>query len=111
MDCDSSSLLSKRELRCHGMILLAPSIGAAPPRYPSDLTDREWAIVEPFLLAAKRGQSSPYNKVAQCYRCHFVYSVEGLPMAYVTERLPAPIHGSTLFLSLAKQRFVIGNQS
>src|SRR3979411_338982 len=34
-------------------------------RYPSDLTDEEWALVEPLIAPAKRGGNKPHGRCAR----------------------------------------------
>jgi transposase len=43
-----------------------------PPRYPSDLSDEEWAVLEPLLFSPeKRGRPSmwPIRRVADAVFC------------------------------------------
>lgn len=39
----------------HGLVLPGGNIAGKGPRYPSDLTDREWALSAPFIPPAKTG--------------------------------------------------------
>ena len=38
-------------------------------RYPSDLTDAEWAIVEPMIPPAKSGGRRRSRRLEECPRC------------------------------------------
>ena len=58
-----------------------------PPRYPSDLSDEEWAILEPLLLSAeKRGRPPkwPLRRVANAvfYLLRSLCSWRMLPHEY-----------------------------
>ncbi len=52
-------------------------------RYPSDLTEAEWALVAPFV-----GQCS------RSHQCNLLRAVDGLPMERPTQGPAAEKHGA-----------------
>jgi hypothetical protein len=58
-------------------------------RYPSDLTDVEWSIIEPLI-----GVTLPSLPI--CARCLFLPGAYGLPVASAAERLRSAPDGAHL---------------
>jgi transposase len=69
-------------------------------RYPSDLTDEEWALVEPEIPPAKRGGNKRTVDV-RGGRWFDVCAEHWLPVACDPARSAAAEHDQPLFLSLA----------
>ena len=63
-------------------------------RYPSDLSDGEWLIVEPMIPPAKRGGRRRSVNVREVLNGIFLHPVDGLPMAGVTQGFAAEEHGA-----------------
>ena len=57
-------------------------------RYPSDLTDDEWALVEPLIPPAKRGGNKRHVDVRKCDEWDDVYFEHGMPVAGDSKDLP-----------------------
>jgi transposase len=69
-------------------------------RYPSDLTDEEWALIAPRIPPAKRGGNKTHRKAARdCQRAN-VHPEHGLPMAGDSERPAAALDLVRLFRSV-----------
>ena len=77
---------------------------------PSDLTDAEWAALEPFLPPASTvGRPRKWPQLAYCRGA--AVSVARWPaVADVTAGISADDHGAALFPCVARQRFVAGDQ-
>jgi transposase len=50
-------------------------------RYPSDVTDAEWALIEPLIPAAKRGGRRRKTDMRQTFNAVMYLLSTGLPMA------------------------------
>src|SRR6516225_2767053 len=74
-------------------------------RYASDLTDAEWALIEPHMPPAKR-LGRPRETELRDARCDLVYRADRLSVANAAEGVPAVHHGARLFLRLARQWLV-----
>ena len=74
-------------------------------RYASDLTDGEWALIEPHMPAAKpwagRGRSSAGGAGR-----HLIHRTHRLSVADAAKGLSAVYNHARLFLRLARQRLV-----
>src|ERR1700720_3378404 len=57
-------------------------------RYPSDLTDAEWALVEPMIRPSARGE---YSRGSQR---NLLRALDGLPMAGAAQGPAAEEHGA-----------------
>ncbi len=66
-------------------------------RYPSDLTDEEWAVMEPLIPPAKRGGNKRTVAARGSERAD-VYPQQPLPVGVVAEGFAAAQHGEWLFL-------------
>ena len=76
-------------------------------RYASDLTDAEWAIIEPLMAVAQVHRQAARDRPAQCVRCDPLHCDNRLPVADVGERLSsgfdgAGFNGAGVFLRLAQ---------
>ena len=70
-------------------------------RYPSDLTNEEWALIAPVIPRAKRGGNKRTVDVREVVNGLIdVCAQHGLPVAGDAEGLAAAQHGQPLFLSL-----------
>lgn len=72
-------------------------------RYESDVTDEEWAIVEPMLPKQGPPGAPARDGLARGLQCHPVCAGHGLPVAGAAEGLSAPFDGRQLFLQMARQ--------
>jgi hypothetical protein len=72
-------------------------------RYPSDLTDDEWARVEPFIPPAKAGGGKRRQDMRAVMNGH-VYPEHRLPMALPSEGFSAAQHGPRLLRLVALRR-------
>ena len=61
-------------------------------RYPSDLTDDEWACVEPLIPPARRGGGKRRHRNAGRHGRRDVHPEHRLPMALYSKRLSAAQH-------------------
>ena len=68
------------------------------PRYPCDLTDEEWALVEPHLPPERN------RKSARDLECHSLRADDRMPMARATKGLPAEEHRARLLRRMALRR-------
>ena len=68
-------------------------------RYPSDLTDEEWKLVEPLIPPAKRGGDKRTVDIREVVNALMYGSVHGLSVAKRTDaRRESPPHSeSTIF--------------
>jgi Putative transposase of IS4/5 family (DUF4096) len=66
-------------------------------RYPSDLTDEEWALVEPLIASAKRGGNKRTVDVREVVNGLMYVAEQRLPMASDSEGSAAAQHGARLF--------------
>jgi len=66
-------------------------------RYPSDLTDEEWALVEPLIASAKRGGNKRTVDVREVVNGLMYVLSKRLPMASDPEGSAAAQHGARLF--------------
>jgi transposase len=57
-------------------------------RYPSDLTDAEWALIEPCIPPAKRGGNKRSVKRARDCQRSDVHPEHGLPRGAIPKDLP-----------------------
>jgi hypothetical protein len=57
-------------------------------RYPSDLSDSEWAVIEPMIPPAKTWRPTPRDRCPGSLECGLLRALERLPMASVAEGLP-----------------------
>ena len=58
-------------------------------RYPSDLTDEEWVLVEPLIQPAKARRQQAPRRRARSDEWDHVYFEHGMPVAGDSERLAA----------------------
>ena len=63
-------------------------------RYPSDLSDAEWLIVDPMIPPAKRGGRRRSVNVREVLKRDFLRPVDRLPMEGVTEGPAAEEHSA-----------------
>ena len=73
-------------------------------RYPSDLTDDEWALVEPFIPPAKPGGGKRQAGHARGHERRHVHPEHRLPMALPSEGFSAAQHGPRLLHLVALRR-------
>jgi transposase len=66
-------------------------------RYPSDVTDAEWALIEPLIPAAKRGGRRRKTDISAEHR---------LPMALSSQGFSPARHGAPLLRRLELARGV-----
>jgi transposase len=69
--------------------------GQSQKRYPSDLTDEQWAIVEPMLPPAKQGARGgrPRTVDMRGPQHDSLSEPEWLPMGYAATRFAAQEYG------------------
>jgi transposase len=65
-------------------------------RYASDLTDAEWALIEPLIPAAKRLGPATRDRVAQPTRCDLVHRADRLSVANAAQGVSALHHGTAI---------------
>ena len=65
-------------------------------RYPSDMTDAEWAIVAPLIPPARRGGTEALGEHARSAQRHLLCVVDGLPMEGAAQGPAAEEHGARL---------------
>ena len=69
-------------------------------RYASELTDAEWALIEP-LVPRHRRTGRPRTTHLRCVRRDLVCRDDWLPVAHAAQRLSAGFYRPRLFLRLA----------
>ena len=62
-------------------------------RYPSDLTDSEWALVAPLISPAKRGGRPRTVDIREVPECHLLHAMDGLSVEGAAEGFAAAQHG------------------
>jgi len=65
-------------------------------RYPSELTDEEWALVAPLIPPAKRGGGKRTVDVRAVVNGLIVRAQQGLPVAGAPDGPAAPLHRARL---------------
>ena len=65
-------------------------------RYPSDLTDDEWAIVAPMIPPARHGGRKRSVNVREVSERDLLRAVDRMPMEGVAQRPAAEEHGARL---------------
>ena len=73
-------------------------------RYPSDLTDGEWALIEPMIPPAKRGGRRREVNVREVLNAIFLCAVDRLPVAGFAQGFAAEEHGASLLWSVGLGR-------
>jgi hypothetical protein len=73
--------------------------------YPSDLSEREWKILEALIPPAKPG-GHPRTTDTRSAQCHFVHRSHRLPMACLAARVPTVVDGVELLPQVAQRRHV-----
>ena len=66
-------------------------------RYPSDLTDEEWALIGPLIPPAKTRRQQAQGEPAGSRQCVALRAQYWLPMAGDPEGLAAALHSLSLF--------------
>jgi transposase len=79
-------------------------------RYASDLTDREWAVIEPFLPPPRRIGRPRSTDLARGGERRPLHGRDGVPVAHAAEGPAAALDGAALLLRLARQRAVADDQ-
>ena len=69
-------------------------------RYPSDLTDEEWALIEPLIPPAKQRRQQADGRCARGGQRRDVHPEHRLPVALDPEGPAAAQHGARLFRPL-----------
>ena len=69
-------------------------------RYPSDLTDAEWALIAPMIPPAKRGGRKRSVDVREVLNGIFYRAVHGLPVECTAQGSAAEVDGVRLFRSM-----------
>src|SRR5207245_2675087 len=75
-------------------------------RYPSDLNDREWALIEPAIPPAKHGGRRREGERPRGSERDLLRALDGLPVAGVTEGSAAEKHRAFLFHAVGLGRHV-----
>ena len=70
--------------------------------YPSDLTDQEWAILEPLIPPAKPGGRPRTTNLREVMNALFYLDRIRSPMASLAARLSALVHRLELLPHLAQ---------
>ena len=65
-------------------------------RYPSDLTNAEWAIVEPMIPPARHGGRKRSVNVREVLNGNLLDPVDGMPMEGAAERSAAKEYSARL---------------
>ena len=74
-------------------------------RYPNDLSDSEWALIEPLIPPAKRGGRRREIDVREVLNAIF-YALYRLPVAGVAQRPAAEEYGAQLLYAVGMGRDV-----
>ena len=79
-------------------------------RYASDLTDAEWALIAGKNASKTATWAATGSRSTRGRTGDFLHSVHRLPVASITERVPAILNCPELFLRLAGHRQVAQNR-
>ena len=79
-----------------------PKYAREGPRYASDLTDAEWALIEPHMPAVKRLGRPRETELRTRARCDLLYRADRLSVADAAEGLSSVYNCARLFLRLAR---------
>ena len=71
-------------------------------RYASDLTDDEWALIEPFMPPPRAYGPSAQMAATRDRQRHFIHRFERLPVGNVGEGFSASLDGPLLVLQVAR---------
>ena len=82
-----------------------PSYNRDKLRYPSDLTDAEWAHIKPLIPPAKRGGGKCRVDIREVVNGVMYVPSTGCQWRYIPKDLP-PQYGERLLLSVELQRHV-----
>ena len=75
-------------------------------RYPSDLSDAEWALVEPMISPAKHGGRPRDVNVREVLNANLLRAVDWLPVAGIAEGPAAEEHSALLLHGVEMGRCV-----
>ena len=78
-------------------------MGMRTQSYPSDVTDAQWALIEPHYPRLPR-RAAPQDRPARRRRCHLLHPADRLPVALPAQGLPAQEHRLALLRRVAAQR-------
>src|SRR4051812_723331 len=79
-------------------------------RYPSDMTDREWAIIAPLLPPARSGGRPRTVDLRAVMDAILFIASSGCQWRMLPQGLSAAVHGAGLLLRLAGQSLVGDHQ-
>ena len=69
-------------------------------RYPSDMTDMEWAIIAPLIPPQRPGGRHRETDMRGGYECRALRAAYGMPVAAVAEGFSTALHRLQLFLGM-----------
>ena len=69
-------------------------------RYPSDMTDMEWAIIAPLIPPQRPGGQASRDRHAGGYECRALRAAYGTPVAAVAGGFSTALHRLQLFLGM-----------
>ena len=72
--------------------------------YPSDVTDAQWALIEPQLPPGTSRRTTPQDRPAGRRRCHLLHPPHRLPVALSPQGLPAQEHRLAVLRRVATRR-------
>src|SRR6516162_7490421 len=75
-------------------------------RYASDLTDAEWALIEPHMPGQKALGTAANSSASGCCRRRALHFADGVSMASATARFSEAVDGAALLLCVAGRRAV-----
>jgi hypothetical protein len=80
-------------------------VAAESLRYPSDLTDAEWAMLAPMIPPAKRGGRPRDVNVREVIQRHLLRALYRLPVEGPAEGSAAEEHGALLLHAVGLGRY------
>src|SRR5947209_2575916 len=85
-------------------------MGERRKRYPSDVTDEEWAILGPLLYPERPRTGRPPRGSARCGGCELLRAADRLPVAVPAGGLPEVGDGVLVLQALAGRRHLGARQ-
>ena len=73
-------------------------------RYESDVTDKEWATLEPMIPKQGRLGRPRQTDLREVFNAIEYVLATGMPVAGAAARLSAPFYGHEVLLQVARQR-------
>ena len=80
-------------------------------RHASDLTDAEWAVIEPHMPELRALGRPRKTDLGEIVNALLYIAATGCQWRMLPKDFPTPLDGAWLFLSLARRRYMANDQS